>query len=83
MLSNIIIYFCLQWVMNVKVYLSHQHYPSKDEQATATEGEYSHAQDHLQEREGVESIRTLSKSEWEALCECTDHFVTVALGFPS
>lgn len=45
-----------------------EHYPSKDEPATATEGEYDHAEEHLREKEGVEAIRTLSKSEWEALC---------------
>lgn len=45
-----------------------EHYPSKDEQVTETEGEYSHAQEYLKAKEGTEAIRTLSKSEWEALC---------------
>lgn len=49
--------------------LLQQHYPSKDEQVTETEGEYSHAQEYLEAKEGTEAIRTLSKSEWEALCE--------------
>ncbi|KAG7173167.1 mRNA cap guanine-N7 methyltransferase-like [Homarus americanus] len=42
-------------------------YPT-DEQSTETDGEYSHAQEHLASKEGVSRIRTLSKSEWEALC---------------
>ncbi|KAG0716970.1 mRNA cap guanine-N7 methyltransferase [Chionoecetes opilio] len=45
-----------------------EQYPSRDEPATASEGEYSHAEDHLKAKEGVDAIRTLSKSEWEALC---------------
>ncbi|XP_042214533.1 mRNA cap guanine-N7 methyltransferase-like [Homarus americanus] len=44
-----------------------ENYPT-DEQSTETDGEYSHAQEHLASKEGVSRIRTLSKSEWEALC---------------
>ncbi|KAK8382674.1 hypothetical protein O3P69_015476 [Scylla paramamosain] len=55
-----------QHLLNVMQAL--EQYPNRDEQATATEGEYSHAQEHLNERRGVDAIRTLSKSEWEALC---------------
>lgn len=42
-------------------------YPSR-EQSTDTDGEYGHAQQYIQNKEGVKTIRTLSKSEWEAMC---------------
>ncbi|XP_066963498.1 mRNA cap guanine-N7 methyltransferase isoform X2 [Macrobrachium rosenbergii] len=42
-------------------------YPTR-EQATDTDGEYSHAQQYLNNSSGAPSIRTLSKSEWEAIC---------------
>ncbi|KAK3895319.1 hypothetical protein Pcinc_000963 [Petrolisthes cinctipes] len=43
-------------------------YPSKEEQVTETEVEYTHARQFLESREGVTAIRTLTSSEWEALC---------------
>lgn len=42
-------------------------FPSS-EQATETEGEYYHAQKFIDDKEDIAHVRTLSKSEWEALC---------------
>ncbi|XP_037790236.1 mRNA cap guanine-N7 methyltransferase-like isoform X2 [Penaeus monodon] len=43
-----------------------ENYPT-NEQETETEGEYSHAEDHLAKNERADRIRTLSKSEWDAI----------------
>ncbi|XP_042889508.1 mRNA cap guanine-N7 methyltransferase-like isoform X1 [Penaeus japonicus] len=43
-----------------------ENYPT-NEQETETEGEYSHAEDHLTKNERADRIRTLSKSEWDAI----------------
>ncbi|KAK7084485.1 hypothetical protein SK128_013501 [Halocaridina rubra] len=41
-------------------------YPSRN-LVTETDGEYSHAQQYLSNKEGAKAARTLSKSEWEAM----------------
>lgn len=43
-----------------------ENYPT-NEQETETEGEYRHAEDHLAQNERADRIRTLSKSEWDAI----------------
>ncbi|XP_069174924.1 E3 ubiquitin-protein ligase TRIM23-like isoform X2 [Procambarus clarkii] len=55
-----------QHLLNVMKAL--ENFPDEVEQVTETDGEYKHAREYLSSKSGVELVRTLSKSEWEAMC---------------
>lgn len=61
--SPVLVFIYVSFIENI---YSIQNYPT-NEQETETEGEYSHAEDHLAQNERADRIRTLSKSEWDAI----------------